>query len=292
MKKLLSTLLVLLCIPALFGCGKDKGSSNVNFWTEPTTTSPVISVEDTTMPVDSVATSTESIPVITAPTDFTIPAIEVPTEAEPSVPITEAPTKTEPSVPTTQATETDANLITGFDKNQRRKINIFLSNFAEQGFACYPADDAELLDFVYIYCKINRNKALLSNTESYYVTQATVDDILTRFFGKTVKPGTDYKVYSSELTYQDGNYYWPLADGVMYDYVAIATDMRKNANGTYTVQFDIYEAFEVSSLKDCYYMSPAEAAGNSKMHKIASGQAVVKDYAPKDSYQIISYQEL
>ena len=277
MKKLLSTLLVLLCIPALFGCGKDKGSSNVNFWTEPTTTSPVISVEETTMPVDSPSTATN--PVITAPTDFTIPPIEVPTEAE-------------PSVPTTQATETDANLITGFNKNQRRKINIFLSNFAEQGFACYPADDAELLDFVYIYCKINRNKALLSNTESYYVTQATVDDILTRFFGKTVKPGTDYKVYGSELTYQDGNYYWPLADGVMYDYVAIATDMRKNTNGTYTVQFDIYEAFEVSSLKDCYYMSPAEAAGNSKMHKIASGQAVVKDYAPKDSYQIISYQEL
>ena len=277
MKKLLSTLLVLLCIPALFGCGKDKGSSNVNFWTEPTTTSPVISVEETTMPVDSPSTATN--PVITAPTDFTIPPIEVPTEAE-------------PSVPTTQATETDANLITGFNKNQRRKINIFLSNFAEQGFACYPADDAELLDFVYIYCKINRNKALLSNTESYYVTQATVDDILTRFFGKTVKPGTDYKVYSGELTYQDGNYYWPLADGVMYDYVAIATDMRKNTNGTYTVQFDIYEAFEVSSLKDCYYMSPAEAAGNSKMHKIASGQAVVKDYAPKDSYQIISYQEL
>ena len=202
------------------------------------------------------------------------------------------PTEAEPSVPTTQATETDANLITGFNKNQRRKINIFLSNFAEQGFACYPADDAELLDFVYIYCKINRNKALLSNTESYYVTQATVDDILTRFFGKTVKPGTDYKVYGSELTYQDGNYYWPLADGVMYDYVAIATDMRKNANGTYTVQFDIYEAFEVNSLKDCYYMSPSEAAGNSRMHKIASGQAVVKDYAPKDSYQIISYQEL
>ena len=277
MKKLLSTLLVLLCIPALFGCGKDKGSSNVNFWTEPTTTSPVISVEETTMPVDSPSTATN--PVITAPTDFTIPPIEVPTEAE-------------PSVPTTQATETDANLITGFNKNQRRKINIFLSNFAEQGFACYPADDAELLDFVYIYCKINRNKALLSNTESYYVTQATVDDILTRFFGKTVKPGTDYKVYGSELTYQDGNYYWPLADGEMYDYVAIATDMRKNTNGTYTVQFDIYEAFEVSSLKDCYYMSPAEAAGNSKMHKIASGQAVVKDYAPKDSYQIISYQEL
>ena len=277
MKKLLSTLLVLLCIPALFGCGKDKGSSNVNFWTEPTTTSPVISVEETTMPVDSPSTATN--PVITAPTDFTIPPIEVPTEAE-------------PSVPTTQATETDANLITGFNKNQRRKINIFLSNFAEQGFACYPADDAELLNFVYIYCKINRNKALLSNTESYYVTQATVDDILTRFFGKTVNPGTDYKVYSSELTYQDGNYYWPLADGVMYDYVAIATDMRKNANGTYTVQFDIYEAFEVSSLKDCSYMSTAEAAGNSKMHKIASGQAVVKDYAPKDSYQIISYQEL
>ena len=71
MKKLLSTLLVLLCIPALFGCGKDKGSSNVNFWTEPTTTSPVISVEETTMPVDSPSTATN--PVITAPTDFTIP---------------------------------------------------------------------------------------------------------------------------------------------------------------------------------------------------------------------------
>ena len=277
-------MLILVWSTALFGCGKDKGSAGINFWTEPeqVITIPTAATEANTMPADSIVPTPEPIPVITAATEVTIPPVETPTQAEPSIPITEAPT---------QATEANANMITGFDKNQRRKINIFLSNFAEQSFECYPAEDANLLDFVYIYCKINRNKALLNNSESYYVTQATVDDILTRFFGKTINPGTDYKVYSSDLTYQDGNYYWPLADGEMYDYVAIATDMRKNPNGTYTVQFDIYEAFEVSSLKDCYYMSPADAAANSKMHKIASGQAVVKDYAPKDSYQLISYEE-
>lgn len=215
---------------------------------------------------------------------------KVPTAAAPSTEATRQPTGA-----IEQETTSGANLLENFDSNEMYKINVFLSNFSEQRFKAYPCSDYDLLMFGYSFAKVN-NRDMLGNTSTdYYINKTDMDYILNRFFGGTVyvTDGTVLDERNYPITYQNGAYYWPAADGASYSYCSIATSMVKNGNGTYTVTFDIYEhVYPHESMSAYYSYTAAQAAASGDLIKNGSGTAVVRDHIRDggiETYQLISY---
>ena len=210
--------------------------------------------------------------------------------------------ETQPTVPSepvvTEPVESEALL-----KDNQRKINVFLSNFAESYFDEYPCNDYSLLSFGRVHYSLNDWEKVYSNWEEdyEYVKKSDMDRLLKDFFGKTVTPKDDYVIYydgsnfSDEIVYMDdGYYYYEVGYGEFYDYVAIAKAMVDNGDGTYTVAFDIYAADVEEGLDDSDYSYTAEkAARSSKLDRCKTGTAVVKEHTRstgKESYQLIEYK--
>ena len=243
--------------------------------------------------------------------DTTEPTTQEPTETT-TEPTTQAPTE-ETTEPTTEAlTETvvestspidGGNQTSGTGSFDRYGINIFLSNFSEQGFGSLnPNDSYALVKFAYLHNMINNFSALTYDRDSYcYIMSAEVtDQTLYRFFGYTIEHGTQSKTYPSGYTdtidFGAYGYYFPAASGEFYGYLSIVSEMYDNGNGTYKVYFDVYEldwntynSYGIPS--DYYYLSSAEAATNQALSYCYSGSAQVCDYdgGSYTSYQLLSY---
>lgn len=226
-------------------------------------------------------------PVATTPATTPTGATE-PTEAPTAAP-TEAPTTAPTEAPTVPA---QGNVIPLTD-TIRQRINVFLSNFSEQGFDHYPADNYNLLQFGYMYCKINRSEKLGTTDSTYYVKKTDMDTFLKDFFGKTA-PGQGYDGYGpyDSIIFENNAYHFPAADGECVDYLSIVSEMTKNSNGTYDVEFDIYLA-EEGTQSSYYKLTAEQAAKSGKLQWCGSGSAIVRDYTRstgKVSYQLIRYE--
>ena len=187
------------------------------------------------------------------------------------------------------------NLADTLDRKYLYKINVFLSNFAEQGFSAYPCSDYDLLMFGYMFAKINNRQVLGSTNTHYYVNKADMDSILNRFFGCTVNlmEGTVLDERNYPVTYQEGAYFYPGADGASVSYCAVVTSMTENSDGTYDVAFDVYEHVEPHASMSSYYeLNAGEARNCADLKFRYSGNAVVRDYVRSgniETYQLISY---
>lgn len=215
----------------------------------------------------------------------------VPTAAAPSTETTQQPTGV-----IEQETTSGRNLLENFSSDDMYRINIFLSNFSEARFQGYPCSEYDMLMFGYKYAKVN-NREVLGNTDAdYYINKANMDSILKRFFGTTVNlsEGTVLNERNYPVTYRDGAYYYPAADGASVSYCSIATSMVKNADGTYTVTFHNYEHVNPHESMSAYYsLTDAQASARSDIQKYGSGTAVVRDYTRSngvETYQLVSYQ--
>lgn len=187
------------------------------------------------------------------------------------------------------------NLADTLDRNYLYKINVFLSNFAEQNFRAYPCSDYEMLMFGYMYAKVNNREVLENNSTHYYIAKSNMDSILNRFFNKTVSLSDDMVLTQNNypVTFKDGAYYFPGADGASVSYCAVATGMFENSDGTYDVTFDVYgHKYPHESMSPYYELNAGEAKNCADLEYLYSGNAVVKDYVRSngaESYQLISY---
>ena len=232
-----------------------------------------------------------------SPTQTTA-ATQTPTEA--TTQATTAPETAPPeTIPpeTTEATEPAEN-VNLLAENQR-KINLFLSNFAEAYFQEYPCNEYNMLYFGYTHSVINNPKKVKydADEDCDYIKKKDMDTVLKDYFDKTVKPKDNYVVYYDDnsvdfdVTFVDDRYQYWVADGESYDYMAVAKAMIDNGDGTYTVSFEIYNA--TNGLKSSYYDFTAEqAAKSSKLKRTERGTAVVKEHTRsngKKSYALIKY---
>lgn len=187
------------------------------------------------------------------------------------------------------------NLADTLDRKYLYKINVFLSNFAEQGFRAYPCGDYELLMFGYMYAKVNNQEVLENNSTHYYIAKGNMDSILTRFFDRTVSlpNGAVLDERNYPVTFQDNIYYFPGADGVSVSYCAVVTSMTEISLGTYDVAFDVYaHRYPHESMAPYYELNGGEARNCADLEFQYSGNAVVRDYVRSngvESYQLISY---
>ena len=205
----------------------------------------------------------------------------------------------------------------------RYTVNIFLSNFSEQGFHLgyvWPTDAGstfysangdimEMVAFAWINGKINENAVDLVDVggEYYYgVDLSTIDYLVNRYFGRRV---TELDIRPLEqygytfYRYIDGKVCCPAADGETYNTLTITDQMTDLGDGTYRADFHTYTvAIDGSGAlidvggpvtdKTLYELTAAEAGSHWGLSVSGSGSAVVRPFTTVNgtqTYQLVSY---
>lgn len=237
--------------------------------------------------------------IVITPPHAETPVTPAPEPATPSpVPITPAP------APTTAPASAGAVKLEG---DLLYRINIFLSNFSEQGavsFNAATAADDYLIRLVEIYCKINHRSCIIYLNGEECLSLEDANLYLNRFFGRTISPynGAEYLLDAwNSFRYQDGYFRFPAADGESYNKFTVVYEMDANTDGTYTVQFQIYELgleeyWNTPGVDNSFYRLNTDQAAalvwDYRIRPVQGGTAVVRDYTfnGRATYQILSYE--
>lgn len=222
---------------------------------------------------------------------------------------------TETKVPETEteAAETEAKIVPmTLSEDEQYEINIFLSNFSEQGFNMYNevekvvitedfhvdhANVNQLVQFAFEMYDINigRELTFLDGGNSMALTVDQVCNKVNRYFALNLTPE---EVATCGYA-KEGNYVKkPYAVGDSHPEFTIVDEMLDQGDGTYLANFKIYILEESSTGgnmvadKSVYGMTDAEASTAAGVSYYADGSAVVQPYQVngKDSYQLIAYK--
>ncbi len=189
-------------------------------------------------------------------------------------------------------------------KEMQKKLNTFLSNFAEQNMEKFDYGHplpAELAEFAYRWTYINKNNEIGITTDGYYtIGLDKVKSIVNRYMDVTL---TDEDLYSGDWSgeYQgfvrDDKYFVPAADGETFTTFAVVTSLTEESADNYKAQFDVYdvdidyyyEQEDWDSIPGKYYpYSAAEAESDTNLIKRGSGYAIIKKDG--DSYKLRYYE--
>ena len=214
---------------------------------------------------------------------------------------TEAASASLPQQQTAQPAEQSGTVIP-VEPGVQYAANIFLSNFSEQhafertGFDADHYDAKQLVGFAYLYCKINRHTALsaenvwqpsLYRERSFYtITLDTINDILSRHFGITLRDDElRQQSWSDQYYYADGKYYCIAADGESYNRLTVVRQIEQLADGNFRLYFDIYRESiylyqQANGAVDSsyYYLTSSAADADQNFTREASGTAIVRPY--------------
>ena len=293
MKKL-ALLLALVLLITLPGCSKaaEAGAALKELVDTIKGTQPA----DQTEPAEQIPTALETEP----PTE---PVTEAPTE-----PVTEAPTESDAPVPAYPEFTEEVSLA---NQDQRYRINLFLSNFAEQEFnegdwynnraitTAFQRDTApawQYVDFMFTWYNINAsNRAEYSSDYGYmYLTRDQINEKMIRYFGRTLSQAefesSGYEISGDRLAHR-----WGI--GESHGNLAIAEQMWGNGQGQYLVRFHIMTWDEMNtggnivSDKSVYNLDYETACGKDWLLDYRDGYAIVEGYHTEsvDSYNLIAY---
>jgi hypothetical protein len=188
-----------------------------------------------------------------------------------------------------------------------RKLNIYLSNFSEQGY-----EDKEwpytYAHFVLEWCRINDPSSVKYSNDRCGVDREKMFEILDRFFGTNFEEGDYYDLtvdnpYNGTVEY-DGDtdwYYEPAADGEMFrnnafSVVSDAQEIKGQYNQKFLrLPFKVYrvqaEEYELKGIDKNYYSLSADEAEKlareGKLYYAAKGLAFLEEV--EDGYWLISY---
>ena len=213
----------------------------------------------------------------------------------------------------TEAVETEAKIVPmTLSEDEQYEINIFLSNFSEQGFNMYNevekvvitedfhvdhANVNQLVQFAFEMYDINigRELTFLDGGNSMALTVDQVCNKVNRYFALNLTPEDVATCgYAKE-----GNYVKkPYAVGDSHPEFTIVDEMLDQGDGTYLAKFKIYVLEEAAtggnmvSDKSVYAMTEEEANTRDGVSYYGYGKAVVQPYQVngKDSYQLIAYK--
>ena len=287
MMKKCSWLYILLILCLMIGCTKPAASEPEPSYAPPPEMldgpDSYVEPEPEPAPAPGPESEIEQVP---------LPTVEA--EPEPG-PEPEPPVEPEP-----------ADILGDFSAEQRKSLNLFLSNFSELGFRRFSRDEAPdagaLVGFAYLHNKINsfgRDKisVLQWNGEACYsISAADVDETLERFFGVRVDPA-EFALDSHTVGCDGERYYFPAADGEAYNTFSVAKQFVSDGSGTCRVAFDVYGLdiltyFGDNGIDGAYYaLTAAEAEANGLLEYRGSGEATLEDYDNNGSatYRLLSY---
>ena len=165
---------------------------------------------------------------------------------------------------------------------QRYNINLFLSNFTEQGFlwraGCYDIDNVDtvrMTEFAIDHCWFNRKNRLEWGDYFYgnnvRLPEDQIEPIVWKYFGVGIAPEHDLNY----IDYSDGWYYWEETGGHTNDGFACLYSVESLGNGRYSVWFDVYGMGEDWDNDVCYYDWPEAEEDYPPYGSIPTGRAVI-----------------
>ena len=188
-----------------------------------------------------------------------------------------------------------ANLLDSMTKAERRAANIFFSNFSESYFDDFNidnCDETKLIAFALRHIYINRFMDFLFVGDNYLrISPDRVNQVLTRFFGMTIRSMENFSISDSAYPqyYKDGYIYYPdwynLGDGepALWSHVTRLVD---NGDGTFTADVDTYWGHVDPS---GFYGDKGDWPDEEVYHDDSS-TAVIRPYRDnnRDTYQLIA----
>ena len=177
-----------------------------------------------------------------------------------------------------------------------RRLNLFLSSFAQLDLTTYPTYEYDLLEFVYAHCA-HKQADSISYADGYtYITLDDANLVLNAYFGITLEPGSDPVSYTDpiqnrQILLQNGNLRYTPVDPEPRNYVTVAEAVYENSDGSYTVYFHTYRV-ENATLDPYYELRFEDVANHPEMEFEFWGSANIKDFVVSGgvpSYQLLSY---
>ena len=143
-------------------------------------------------------------------------------------------------------------------EEERRNVNLFLTNFTETGMNRYDAastTDAELVRFAVLHAWLNRSGQWDVTEWGSRLEQSNVTDDVLRYFGRPLilldQPDFDY----------DGAYYYMHEPGAPIGLGFVCTsEVETLGGGLYRVYFGVYGAGEIIDDDGVYDLLPEQAA--------------------------------
>ncbi|MCR5673722.1 MAG: hypothetical protein K6F87_08435 [Lachnospiraceae bacterium] len=185
-------------------------------------------------------------------------------------------------------------------KDMQKKLNVFVSNFAEQGMESFDyghPDLEKVTRFAYMWSKINKQSNIKVEGNYYCISFDLIKKIAEKYFALTVTEDELNGISWDEENYgafRNGKFYAPLADGETYTTLAIVSGANDFGSDTMRVEFSVYDLdldiyFESTEgiSKKYYSMSASEAVKSSDLTKVGSGYAIVRKDG--DSYKLMYY---
>ena len=195
-----------------------------------------------------------------------------------------------------------ANIVK-LSKEDQYKLNLFISNFAEQGFVFYDEEEKRdveaLTDFAYMWIKINKYRDIEIEGSYYKISIEKVKSIVDKYFGIRLSDdelyGYDWSKSEHETFCKSGYYYVPAADGETYTGLAIVEQAEDTGDGTlwlyfttFNLDLDVYWDSDEGISKKYYSMSFKEAMDSKDLEMGYGGMAIVKKEG--DSYKLKYYK--
>jgi len=163
----------------------------------------------------------------------------------------------------------------GVNEKERYNINLFLSNFSEQGMTFYSRQrhtDAQLVDFAIFHTWYNRQDRIERGqwgTENCRMSDVYVREISKKYFG--IAPDS---LLPSQIRYEDGYYYWQTTGGYMGMGVVSMSHAEEMGDGLFGIYFGCYGEGEAWSADDCD-LRPEQAAKKFADSPVHAGYAVI-----------------
>lgn len=192
--------------------------------------------------------------------------------------------------------------IINISKDDQNKMNLFVSNFAEQGFREYDdeyPDVSVLTEYAYIWSRINKRSNIEIENSYYKIGFDKIKEIVDKYFGLRLT-NDDFYEYNwaksrSGGFCKNGYFYVPAADGESYPAFAVVEQAEDSGNGilwlyftTYEVSLDTYWDSGDSVPKKYYSLSAKEASEAPYLTKGYQGLAIVRKDG--ESYKLKYYK--
>ncbi|WP_026498212.1 hypothetical protein [Butyrivibrio sp. WCD2001] len=201
-------------------------------------------------------------------------------------------------------------------KELQHDLNIFLSNFSEQGYNCAGYDPAEWAHFTLVWKILNDPSGLKYENDRTWIDQSSVNNILGRYFGSNLEEGDffgagDNNPYNGTIEISEDNIAWytePSVDGETYlgNAFTVVTGLQRIPGDYYDflrTEFTIYAVndmeYEDYGVSTTYYsLTAAEAdklADEGRIIPKATGVAIIDDVVSNgygDSYWLDDYNIL
>ncbi len=199
--------------------------------------------------------------------------------------------------------EKEAKEEISLSKDQRQKLNIFISNFAEQGFYGYDetsTDMYKIAEFAYRWTRINKPEDVVIDGSYYKLSYDKIKRLAKRYLGRDIsdKDLDSYQwedVKEEERFCRNGYYFAPAADGEYHTGFALTSFAYDNGDGTFEVEFMGYymdlDAFwdNNETIPRSFYALTCDEANRNKAIEEGdyAGTATVRKDG--DSYTLVSF---